>query len=317
LDELAIEDVHDDIHYPKVDEFEGYLFVVLHGIAEIDGRLGTSEVDAFVGVSYLITFRAANSVAADRLIQRMIPRGSAVGVGPDELLARLAEVQGRRFLPVVTELDLAIDDLEDRAIAGDPDVLAEVQALRGDAARLRRVVGPLRDTLQELSDPLSDLIGPEARDRFASVYDHHYRLVESLDAARTMLGAVLDTYRSTVSERMNEVMKVLTVYTAILLPLSLIAGIYGMNFSNMPELGWRSGYFALLGLMAVIAIGQWIYFVRRGFIGRFRPERAARSLGTGLVKVARLPFDAASQIARDVGSLPNRRSRQRDDTGDV
>lgn len=307
FDPLAVEDIFDDIHYPKVDEFDDHLFVVLHGIAEVDGRVGTMEVDAFIGADYLVTFHSGDSLAIDGLIQR-VADGQHAGAGADVLFARLAEVQGRRFLPLVSELDRAIDDLEDRAIAGDPDVVGEIQALRGDASRIRRVMGPLRDTLDELST--SEVLSVDARDRFASTYDHHYRLVENLDAARIMLAAVLETYRSTVSERMNEVMKVLTVYTAILLPLSLLAGIYGMNFVNMPELEWRNGYLVLLGLMAVIAIGQWVYFVRRGFIGRFRSGRAARRLGSGLVRVARLPLDAASLIVREV--TPGSRSKPED-----
>ncbi len=306
LDPLAVEDIFDDVHYPKVDKFPEYLFVVLHGLTEIDGRIGTMELDVVVGRNHLVTFHAAPSSTIDWLMERALDSDLLAEGGPDLLLAQLAEVQGRRFLPVVSELDDLIDDLEDRALAGDPAVVGEIQALRSDAARLRRVVGPLRDTLLELSRPLSGLVSERAQVRFESGYDHHYRLVESLDAARAMLTAVLETYRSTVAERMNEVMKVLTVYTAVLLPLTLIAGIYGMNFSNMPELRWNSGYFVLLVLMAVVAVGQWIYFARRGFIGGFRPGRVARGVGAGLVKVARLPYTAASVIFREV--TPGHRS---------
>jgi magnesium transporter len=306
FDALAVEDILDEVHYPKVDKFPDYLFVVLHGLAEEDGRITTMEIDVAVGHGYLVSFHSEHSMAIDWLMERSIDSDLLADAGPDVLLAQLAEVQGRRFLPLVSELDDLIDDLEDRALDGDPEVVAEIQVLRSDAARLRRVVGPLRDTLLELSRPLSDVISERAQVRFESAYDHHYRLVENLDAARAMLAAVLETYRSTVAERMNEVMKVLTVYTAVLLPLTLLAGIYGMNFVNMPELEWSNGYYLLLAVMGVVAIAQWVYFARRGFVGRFRPTKVARGVGVGLVKVARLPFTAATHIIREVGPAATR-----------
>ena len=138
------------------------------------------------------------------------------------------------------------------------------------------------------------LLGDRARRRFRGIYDHHYRLVESLDASRGLLASILDTYRSAVAERMNEVMKVLTVYTAILLPLSLMAGLYGMNFANIPELQWRWGYFALLGIMGALAIGQWIYFSRRGFIGGPSLRKMTGVVGKGLALVTLAPVRSRS-----------------------
>ena len=116
---------------------------------------------------------------------------------------------------------------------------------------------------------------------------------------------------------MNEVMKVLTVYAAILLPMSLLAGLYGMNFSNMPELQWRWGYFGLLGLMAAIAIGQWIYFARRGFVGSFSFRRIPRTVGRGLARLALLPVDAVTLAigGRDDKEKSGQRDSGRDEGG--
>lgn len=296
FDTLALEDVLEPSHFPKIDDFGNYLFLVLHGATESHHRLATGELDAFLGADYLVTLHQEPSLAIDFAVEQAGRLETFARGGPDLMLARIAEWQGRRYLPIIEELDHRIEELESSSMEGHPSVIGEVQALRRDVSLLRRVVGPQREVLLTLSGEYSDLIDKRARLRFSSVYDHHYRLIETLDASRNMLGAVLDTYRSTVAERMNEVMKVLTVYAAILLPLSLLAGIYGMNFVNIPELEWRIGYFVLIGLMASIAIAQWVYFSRRGFIGGPSLRKLPGLVGRGLTSVALLPVRTVTTI---------------------
>ena len=300
LNRHAVEDSTLQTHYPKLDDYDDHLFIVVHGVTETAGRLDTIELDAFLGENFLVTVHPSASPAIDWTLENAATRAS----GPDVVLARLVEASTRRLLPLIDGLDLAIDELEEAAIVGDGDVVPEIQALRRDTTRLRRVVGPQRDVLASLAKPRSVLIGSRARLRFSSAFDHTNRVVENLDSARGLLSSILDTYRSTTAEKLNEVMKVLTVYAAILLPLSLIAGIYGMNFSNMPELGWRWGYFGLLGVMATVAMGQWIYFARRGFIGVFSFRRIPRTLGRGLARLALLPVDAVSAAVGMVQQKP-------------
>jgi magnesium transporter len=292
LDQLALDDVLEETHFPKIDDFGRYVFVVLHGTGQSGQRLGTSELDAFVGAGFLITFHREDVPALDWAWENSQVTAAVAEGGPDRMLARIAEIQGRRYLPLLDALDDHIEVLEERALLGDPAVIGEVQALRRDAVVLRRIVGPQREVLMYLSQERSMNVSPQARLAFSSVYDHYYRTVESLDASRSLLASVLDTYRSTVAERMNEVMKVLTVYAAILLPLSLLAGIYGMNFDRMPELGWRWAYFALLGVMATVALGQWLYFARRGFIGGPKLLSIPVKLGKGLAHLAAAPVRA-------------------------
>lgn len=288
LNHLAVEDATTETHTPKVDDFGTHIFVVLHSIGERAGRVETVELDAFLGSDFLITVRSAESPS----IAWVLENASKPAVGPDVILARIADVSSRRMLPVIDSLDTAVDDLEERAIGGgDIDIVPEIQALRRDAIRLRRVLIPQRDMLTSLSTDPRTMVSARAALRFGSARDNHVRVADSLDTARVLLGSVLETYRGAVAERMNEVMKVLTVYAAILLPLSVLTGIYGMNFSNMPELGWNWGYFGLLGLMATVAVGQWIYFARRGFIGAFKFRAVPRTIGRGLVRVASLPVD--------------------------
>jgi len=125
-----------------------------------------------------------------------------------------------------------------------------------------------------------------------------------------VLGAVLETYRSTVAERTNEVMKVLTVFTAILLPLSLVAGIYGMNFAHMPELRWRLGYLWALAVMLVVALALWVYFARRGFVGGPRIGQAPRVVGKGLADLVRLTIKPVTGVAGLITGRPGRNDRK-------
>jgi magnesium transporter len=296
IDPLTLNEIHNPTVFPKVDDWGSYLFVVLHGSSRHGDKLTTSELDFLLGKEFLITVHRDDSPSLAFVIENSLRTAAFSRGGPDQMLGRIAETQGQRYLPLLDELDDQIEQLEERSLQSDPTVIVDVQALRRDAVILRRVIGPQREVLLNLGGDFSDLIGDRARRRFQSVYDHHYRLVESLDASRGLLASVLDTYRSAVSERMNEVMKVLTVYTAILLPLSLMAGLYGMNFVNIPELQWRWGYFGLVGIMAALAVGQWVYFSRRGFIGGPSLRKMTGVVGKGLAIVALAPV-------RTVGSL--------------
>ncbi|MDX1691295.1 MAG: magnesium/cobalt transporter CorA [Acidimicrobiia bacterium] len=283
IDQIAVEDIVEETKFPKVDDFGDHLLLVLHGL-RLDESNGvtTHEIDAIVTTSALITFHRDEVPGIDWLIEQASESDAMTAGGPDRMLTRVAEITARRFLPVIDEFDARIDVLEDLAISGHPSVVASTQALRHDALRLRRVLAPQREVVLSLTREGRDVIDERSRLRFGDVYDHLFRLVESLDTARALLAAVVDTYRSTVAENMNDVMKVLTVFSAILLPLSLMAGIYGMNFAHMPELSWRWAYFVLLGIMAATGLGLWIYFSRRGFIGGPRLSSLTRGLERGI-----------------------------------
>ncbi len=184
---------------------------------------------------------------------------------------------------------------------GDPTVLPDIHALRRDVALLRRMLGPQRRVLEVLNRKDVTMTERAGRD-LSDALDHHTQLVDSLDSAHQMVATLLDTYRGAAAERMNEVMKVLTVVSSIFLPLTLVAGIYGMNFQYMPELERHYGYFASLVAMVVIAGGMWVYFVRRGFIGGpkmrdlARPAKAAGRVGRGLASAATLPLRVTTRV---------------------
>ncbi|HSG79132.1 MAG TPA: magnesium/cobalt transporter CorA [Acidimicrobiia bacterium] len=282
IDPIAVEDIVEPTQFPKVDDYDDHVLLVLHGLGLDDGSdVTTHEIDAIATPTVLLTFHREALPGLEWLIERAGENESMAEGGPDRMLARLAEITTRRFLPVIDEFDARIDALEDLSLSAHPSVVGTTQALRHDAINLRRVLAPQREVMLSLAREGHPVIGDRARQRFGDVHDHLFRVVESLDTARALLASVVDTYRSTVAENMNDVMKVLTVFSAILLPLSVLAGIYGMNFSNMPELDWRWAYFGVLTVMASVALGLWVYFSRRGFIGGPRLSRFSRGLGKG------------------------------------
>ncbi|MDH5616684.1 MAG: hypothetical protein OEY62_09125, partial [Acidimicrobiia bacterium] len=239
--------------------------------------------------------------------ERLLQADAFSALRPDMLLAGILEAAIRRSLQLVDGLETQIGDLESRSVVGDPSVVGLVQAFRRDAIILRRVLAPERDMVRSLMHEGMPGVDERTRRRLDSVYDDCYRVVESLDMARALLASVLETYRGAVAERTNEVMKVLTVFTVIILPLSLLAGIYGMNFSNMPELQWPWAYFALLAVMLTVVLGLWVYFSKRGFIGGPRLPRVDRVVGRGLAGLFHLTTTPVREVVQWLVDDPDRK----------
>jgi magnesium transporter len=260
---------------PKFEDLDRYQVFVVHALAPDPTCIRTVELDVIVGDRWVVTVHAEPVRSVDLLIERL-PRDDLTLDGPFHVACRLFELVGERYLPILDAIDDQVLELEDGAVEGDPVVLPDIHALRRDVALLRRSLAPQRRMLELVARTRADGTDPAGRD-------------------------LADTYRSATAERLNEVMKVLTVFSAIFLPMTLVAGIYGMNFELMPELDERWGYPFALGTMALIAIALWLYFVRRGFIGgpKLRsvlgPARAAGRVGRGLATAAALPVRVATR----------------------
>jgi len=311
FDPLAVDDVLAWSKFPKVEDHAGYTFVVGHGLSTMSAdRLRTVEYDVFVSDTYLVTFHQEDLPGFVWGREHATSAGVLTDASPDLLWAKIAEAGAARYQPLAEGLEQRIDDLEDRAIAAQPSVPAEVLALRRDVQTLRQVVGAQREAYRALAS--RDLPGVSSRGarRLGHVFDDFNRLADILDGARSLLGSVLETYRGTVAERANEVMKVLTVFAAIILPLSLVAGIYGMNFTNMPELRTRWGYFAVVAIMGMVAVGLWVYFARRGFIGGPKLHKVPKAVGRGLVDLVKLTTKPAVMLIH-LGSRPGDHNKDR------
>ncbi len=303
-DRIEMEDVFDDRPIGKVVDVGSHLFTVFQSVTLIGGRVDTTEVDAFLSERLLVTIRHGTVVGIDDLWEQAGRNHGFREGGPDRMLARLAAAIVVPLLPLVSLLEERVEAVEENAMGRSREVIGQVQALRSDVARLRRFVAPQRDVMQTLSREGSRLVGFRARRRFADVNEQLFRVVESLDAARLLLGAALEIYRSAVAEEMNAVMKVLTVFSAVMLPLTLLAGIWGMNFENMPELQWRWGYPMAVGTMVVVGVGLWWVFGRIGFVSRATFRDLPRAIGLGLWEVASHPLKLVERTLRGIPDQP-------------
>lgn len=265
---LALEDVARGDQRPKVDQYDEYQFIVFYGLTISADRCQSREVDIFLGKHYMVTFHKSDlpiiAEIADRWRTNAVKLGNH-GVG--FLLHSLLDA-------LVDEYFLVLDDIAERSerleeaiiLAGQPTLQAEILRLRRELLLIRRVAGPERDVLNVLVRRDPPLFGSKEIVYFEDVYDHLLRVTDTVDIYRDMLSSVLDANLSMVSYTLNVVVKRLTSFSIILMSISIIAGIYGMNFVFMPELDWHWGYPFALGLMVVIAAAEVGIFRRIGWL---------------------------------------------------
>ncbi|MFW6102346.1 MAG: magnesium/cobalt transporter CorA [Chloroflexota bacterium] len=267
---LAVEDcVSKNIHPPKIDEFEDYLFIIVHGInyhTESD-VVETTELAIFLGKNYMVTSHDVPMLSVSSMLDRIRKDERLMRRGVDFLAHDIIDALVDNIMPTIEEMDEKNDQLEDEALH-EPKrgTLMSIMQLKRSILALTRVILPQREIVNRLSRGEYALISERAQIYYRNIYDHLVRIEMLILGLRDMTESVLNTYLSSVSNRMNEVMKVLTLIATIFIPLTFIAGIYGMNFANMPELGWRYGYFGILIVMAVLGISLVVYFRRRKWL---------------------------------------------------
>ena len=294
LDRVTREDLTES-QFPKFEQIDHYQVLIAHALAPDPDTLRTAELDVLIGDRWVVTVHPEPLPVVDHLYD-LIQAGTSPVHGSFHLACSLMELVAEQYLPILDDLDGQILELEEGAIDGDPAVLPSVQALRRDISLLRRVLAPQRRVLDVLLRRESDDDDRRAVRDLNDAVDHHAQLIESLDSAHQMVGTLLDTYRGATAEQMNETMKVLTTFSAIFMPLTLVAGIYGMNFENMPELHHPLGYAGALVLMAVIGVSLWLYFLRRRFIGRPKIRDRAVGVSTGLQRGLRAALSPAGWL---------------------
>ena len=272
---LTVEDCRENRHYPKVEEFPGYIYFIVHGVTSDTSpdRFNTIELDGFLGSNYVITYHHApfRSIYNVRQLLRTSP--VACQRGPAFLLHQILDQVVDFYSPVLDDFDDRIDRLEHEIFTlkrPNNGILAQIMDLKRSVLRLRRISTKQMDILLRMSRGEFELIPDEMRPFYRDVHDHLVRVVDLAESYRDLISGSLEAYLSVISNRMNEIMKVLTIFSAIMLPLTFIAGIYGMNFDNMPELHSRYGYFGTLAVMGVVAVGMLIFFWRRGWLGGSR-----------------------------------------------
>ena len=303
LDALSVRDTVEDVDLPKVDDFGSFVLVVLHALGE--ERIETYELDCFLSERRLITIHDQRSASIDALWDGVQGRPELTSGGPDEALARLADVATRRLVCVLDVFDDRNEELIQLALRADADFLLEITAVRADLAALRRAVHPQREALDILRHSTSPLVSDAGRRRFSDVFDTAARASQGVDGARAALAETLDAYRGAEARQATEVTKVLTVYAAIMLPLSLIAGFFGMNFVDLPLLSNRAGWIMVTALMALVALLSLGMFVALGWTRRLSGRTAGAVLGHGLVEAARAPAQLVGAVF-EISTMPMR-----------
>ena len=287
---------------PALDEDRDLIYVVLNVFRTTSsGRLGPSEVDLFIGPRFVLSIHDEDVPSIETVIERFDRGVGLAAHSPAGLVAHLAMVGSRRFPGLVDQVENQLDMLEELAMRADPRAVTEVFALRRDVILLRRVVVPQRQIYDELAEGGHPLVDDTSRREFERVADYQAQILESLDAARSLLGSVQETYRGAIADQTNDIVRVLTVFSAILLPLTLISGIFGMNFVEIPLADDPRGFWIMVGAMAVLAVGLWIYFGRRRFVGAPRLRELPRAVGLGLFTLGTAPIRVVADGIRSLG----------------
>lgn len=268
LHRLALEDVVNVPQRPKVEPYEDFLFIVAR-MTRSEAGLETEQIGIFLGRDFVLTFQERSGDPLEPVRDRIRGRiGRIRGAGPDYLAYAVLDAIVDHYFPVLEHYADRLDVLEEE-ILGKPDqgTMTRLYEVKRDLASLRRTVWPQRDALNTLVRDPSPLIEDETRVHIRDCYDHLVQSMELVESFRDLTASLTDLYLSIVGQRTNEIMKVLTVFAAIFIPLTFIAGVYGMNFENMPELHWAWGYPAALALMTTVGAGLWVYFRRKGWVG--------------------------------------------------
>ncbi|MEX1253633.1 MAG: magnesium/cobalt transporter CorA [Dehalococcoidia bacterium] len=268
---LAIDDCFNEhIDPAKIDDYGDYIFVIAQAVIyqEATGQLETTELDLFLGPNYVVSFHAQPLPFVSDVRRRCDGNGLELARGADFLAHALLDALVDDYQPAVEQLDDTLTRVEELVLARpQPAVLQEVLALKRNVQRLRRTIIPQRDVVNRFArGEFPRLVRPETFIYYRDIYDHVVRVEQLVESVRDLADGVLNTYLSAVNNRLNEAMRTLSVVATVILPLTFIASIYGMNFDHMPELEWRYGYFVILGAMVVVALGMVAFFkVRRWF----------------------------------------------------
>lgn len=267
LHPLVVEDILNTDQRPKLEDFGEYLYVVFRAFSCNSSLcpLETEQISLILGPNFVISFQEKESAVFDKILERIrTGKGRTVKSGADYLAYSLLDTIVDNYFIVLEHLGERMEALEDALVSNPASkTLREIHLLKRDLISIRRSVWPLREVLNAMQREGSTLISEHTRVYLRDVYDHAIHAIDTLETFRDMISGMLDIYLSSASNRLNEVMKVLTIIATIFIPLTFIVGVYGMNFHYMPELKWRWGYPAVLLFMAVISAFMVYYFKKK------------------------------------------------------
>ena len=270
LHPLVLEDIVNTTQRPKIDEYENYIFIVLKMLYyNKDENIVIEQVSFVLGENYVLTFQESEGDVFGSIRDRLrLNRGRIRGMKSDYLLYALIDAVVDNYFTIIETLGNKIEDLETDLFTGTvrEDINIEVQQLKREILKVRRAIFPLREIINRIEKGDYPFIFKRTITYFRDIYDHLVQVTENLDIYREMIWSLMDMYMTTISNKMNEVMKLLTIIATIFIPLTFIAGIYGMNFENIPELHYKYSYYILWGIMIMIFLGMIYYFKKKKWL---------------------------------------------------
>ncbi len=270
LHPLIMEDICHTEQRPKMEDFGHYIYIVLKMLYydEKENETKVEQVSLILGENFVISFQERQGDIFDPIRERIRSgKGRIRKMGADYLAYALLDTVVDNYFLILEKIGERIEDLEDKVVTDPkPETLQKIHSLKREMIFLRRSVWPLRELINGLERGESSLIKKASRIYLRDVYDHTIQIIDTVETFRDMASGMHDTYLSSVSNRMNEVMKVLTIIATIFIPLTFIAGIYGMNFKFMPELEWRWAYLVVWCVIVIVAVFMVIFFKRRRWL---------------------------------------------------
>jgi len=270
LHPLLLEDILNTDQRPKMEDYGDYIFIVLKMLylGEANNEIEAEQVSLILGSNFVISFQEREGDVFDPVRDRIRnAKGRIRKAGADYLAYTLLDAIVDNYFIILESLGETIEETEEQlATNPNPETLQLIHALKKEMIFLRKSIWPLREVISGLERCESSLIHESTGAYLRDVYDHTIQIIDTVESFRDMISGMLDIYLSSISNKMNEVMKVLTIFASIFIPLTFVAGVYGMNFSFMPELKWQWGYFGILGVMALVGISLVVYFKRRKWL---------------------------------------------------
>jgi len=284
LHRLALEDVLNVHHRPKFEEYGEHMFIIVR-MSEPGFPVRTEQLSIFFGHGFVVTFQEHQGDCLDPVRKRIRDRsGRVCAMGADYLAYCLVDAVIDAYYPLLDELSEHSEELETKVVEqATAATVSEIHQFKRDLLTMRRAISPLREATNALLRTDKPLVCETTRVYLRDCYDHAIQILEMVETYREIIGGLLDVYLSSVSNKMNEVMKVLTIIATIFIPLTFLAGVYGMNFDpavspwNMPELRWYWGYPVFLLALVIIFVAELIFFRRKGWLGGGRAKRRKRT----------------------------------------
>ena len=270
LHPLTLEDILTTGQRPKFEDLEKHLFIVLNMLSFSDEkkRIQAEQVSIILGPNFVISFQESIGDVFEPIRDRIRnAKGRIRKMGPDYLMYSLMDAIVDNYFAILEKLGEKIESLEEELVSSaNEQVLKRIHLLKREMIFLRKSVWPLRELISGIERSESELIKDSTSAYLRDLYDHTIQVIDTVEGFRDMVSGMLDIYLSALSNRMNAVMKVLTIIATIFIPLTFIVGVYGMNFKFMPELGWKWGYGAVWLVIIIIAVVMLIYFKRKKWL---------------------------------------------------